>query len=76
MSHSYRLAAGQVWISRGRGTRTNVRSVISIERGLVFYSSGGDTTRTCQRRAFRLWIRRYKAYTTRTRRPRTMRLRA
>lgn len=70
------LASGQVWVTRARRTRTASRRVIAMVGDRVCYCSGTGAHRWCSRRAFRLWIRRYGAVSTRTRRPRTMQLRS
>lgn len=70
-----RIVAGQVWVTRAAATRTPSRRVVSVAAGRVCYSSGGDRTRWCRLRAFRLWIRRYAAVATRTRRARSLTLR-
>jgi hypothetical protein len=64
-----------VWVTRRPATRTPSRRVVATAEGRICYSIGGDVTRWCQPRAFRLWIRRYQAVATRTRRPRSMLLR-
>jgi len=82
-----RIRPGQVWVSRRPETRTPSRRVISVI-GMDFsadagggsdvricYSTGSEKTRWCAVRAFRLWIRRYRAVATRTRRPRSLVLR-
>lgn len=75
---------GQVFVCRDKATRTPSRRVVAIVDGKaqgmaprkVCYSTGGDKPRWCQWRAFRLWIHRYNAVASRTRRPRTLVLRA
>lgn len=74
-SRSAHIAPGQVWVTRAATTRTPSRRVVSVAGGRICYSSGGDRTRWCQARAFRLWIRRYAAVATRTRRARSLTLR-
>jgi hypothetical protein len=69
------IAAGQVWVTRNRDTRTKFRRIANVIAGRVYYSSGGDTTRSCQLRMFRRWIRTYAAIATRTRRARSLTLR-
>lgn len=73
---SGRLEAGQVWVSTSAETRTRTRRVIGLASDKVCYSTGSDSTRWCKPRAFRLWIARYDAVATRTRRPRSLTLRA
>lgn len=75
MSRTVRIQPGQIWISRATSTRTRSRRVLAVADGRVCYSTGGERPRWCQPRAFRLWIRRYKAKATRARRARTMKLR-
>ena len=75
MRQGTQVKAGQVWVSRDKKTRTCSRRITEVVAGRVFYSSGGDTTRNCQLRMFRLWIRRYAAIATRTRRARSLQLR-
>lgn len=80
---SLRPRAGQVFVCRDKATRTPSRRVIStvrppdveLEQTRVCYSTGGTTVRWCDLRAFRLWVKRYAAKPTRTRRPRTLVLR-
>lgn len=76
MSRTIRISAGQIWVTRNPVTRSPSRRVIDVVGGMVCYSTGTSMTRWCQRRAFRIWIRRYHAVATRTRRPRTIVLRA
>lgn len=70
------LAAGQVWVTRQKATRTPSRRIIDVLNGYVCYSTGSDTSRWCHRSQFRLWIRTYKAKATRTAQARTLTLRA
>lgn len=76
MRQGTKVQAGQVWVSRDKKTRTRSRRITHIVNGRVYYSSGGDTTRSCQLRMFRMLIRCYAAVATRTRRNRTLQLRA
>lgn len=66
------VKAGQVWVTRATATRTPSRRVIGVAAGRICYSTGGERTRWCGLRAFLLWVRRYKAVITRTRRARSM----
>lgn len=75
MRPTAKLHSGQVWVTRSKITRTRSRRITHIVNGLVFYSNGGETTRSCQLRMFRLWIRCYSAIATRNRRPRSLVLR-
>jgi hypothetical protein len=75
MTSAAKIHAGQVWVSRNTKTRTRSRRITTVVAGRVFYSSGGDTTRSCQLRMFRRWIRTYAAIATRTRRARSLTLR-
>lgn len=70
-----RILAGQIWVTRSPTTRTPSRRVVAVTGGRICYSTGGEQTRWCEPRAFRVWIRRYRATATRTRRPRSMQLR-
>lgn len=69
------IAVGQIWVIRAPGARVRVRRVLAVLDGRVCYSDGGRSPRWCQPRAFRLWIRRYRAVATRTRRKRSLQLR-
>lgn len=73
--HRQRIVPGQIWVTRSSTTRTRSRRVLEVAGSRICYSSGGDRPRWCQARAFRLWIRRYAAVTTRTRRCRSLTLR-
>lgn len=71
------ISVGQVWVTRDPVTRSPSRRVVGVVGRRVCYCSGGRQNHWCDVRAFRLWIRRYFAKATRTRRPRAMaRLRA
>lgn len=73
---SVTIKAGTVYVTRNMPTRTPSRRVLTVADGRVCYSSGGDTTRWCSLRCFRLWLRRYQAKKTRTRMARKMKLTA
>jgi hypothetical protein len=66
--------AGQVYVTKRQPTRTPSRRVLMVNGGRVCYSAGGDVTRWCSLRCFRLWMRRYAALQTRTRRARSLAL--
>jgi hypothetical protein len=70
------ITAGQIWVTRAARTRTPSRRVVAIAGKRVCYSCGGDVSRWCLAVTFRAWIRRYRAVATRTRRPRSLALRA
>lgn len=74
MTKTIRIKPGQVWTCRAKNSRTLSRRVIGVAAGRVCYSSGGDHTRWCQPRAFRLWIRRYQAKRARPNRQRCLAL--
>lgn len=74
MNRAAQIRTGQVWVTRKAQTRTPSRRVIAAAGGRICYSSGGDLTRWCAVRAFRAWIRRYRAVATRTRRTRSLTL--
>jgi len=80
VSRTIRVADGQVWVIRSRvalaNSRTPSRRVVAVAGDRVCYSTGSGINRWCSRRAFRIWVRRYHAVQTRTRRPRSMVLRA
>ena len=75
MNRTVRIHPGQVWVTRKSSTRTPSRRVLQVAGGRVCYSTGTELTRWCQPRAFRLWIRKYQAVATRTRRKRSIVLR-
>jgi len=70
------ISAGQVWVTRAARTRTPSRRVVAITGTRVCYSTGGDASRWCELVTFRAWIGRYRAKATRTRRARSLALRA
>lgn len=76
MSRTITIKPGQIWVSHNLKTRTLTRRVIASMDDRVCYSVGSHQTRWCRRRAFRLWVRRYHAVATRTRRARTLVLKA
>lgn len=81
---NHRPRAGQVWVCRDKATRTPSRRIVctgtttagTLSTLLVYYSTGSVGLHCCQWRAFRVWVCRYQAVATRTRRPRTLVLRA
>lgn len=70
------ITAGQVWVTRATRTRTPSRRVVAVAGERVCYSAGGDASRWCLVATFRAWIRQYRAIATRTRRARSLALKA